>query len=145
MPTSHQLLRRAQDVCPPDSLLPAIFRHILGKLSIQRRQSTNQRHGERNVSRSHWPVSSFSSGKQIYEVGELREGRALKTPPPPPPRQDHTSQLSAETGQSHGRNSWMMRDHHPQPSSVSSRLRRKQVCLRLMKSSGQDAQPASIP
>lgn len=80
MSTSHQLLRRAQDVCPPDSLLPAIFRHILEKLSIQRRQSTNQRHGEQNVNRSHRPVSSFSSGKQIYEIGEVTEARALKTP-----------------------------------------------------------------
>lgn len=111
------------------------------KLSLQRRQSTNQRHGERNVNRAHRPVSSFSSGKQIYEVGELTE-RAEHSRPP---RQDHTSQRGAETGQSHDRNSSKIRDHHPQPSSVSSPLSRKQVRLRLMKSSGQDAQPASIP
>lgn len=116
------------------------------KLSFQRRQSTNQRHRERNVNRAHRPVSSFSSGKQIYEVGELTE-RAEHSRPPPPQAGSYesTSQRGAETGQSHDRNSCMMRDHHPQPSSVSSRLSRKQVCLRLMKSSGQDAQPASIP
>lgn len=125
MPTSHQLLRRTQDVCPRDSLLPAILRHILGKLSPQESRSTNQRHGEQSVSRSQRPV--FSS--LVWESRFMRSEDWKRAEHSRPPGQEHQSQLSEETGQSHDQNSCVTRNHHPQHSSVSSRLSRKQVCL----------------